>query len=96
MIPTEKIIKRLKSQIAVCKEIDSDWITITVGTAKRILELIEGKEKTAKVEVEGGWPNWWYVCEDCHTQVGSCDRYCRECGGLLLWESVGTKEKKEK
>lgn len=40
----EKVITRLKSQIAVCKEIDSDFITLTVGTEKRILELIDEEE----------------------------------------------------
>jgi hypothetical protein len=92
MIPTEKIIKRLKSQIAVCKEIDSDWISITVGTAKRILELISGNEKKVKVDLEGGWPHWWFVCDECHIQIGSCDRYCRQCGGLLDWEGVRMNE----
>lgn len=93
MIPTEKIIKRLKSQIAVCHEIDSDWISITVGTAKRILELITCEEKTARVKLEGGWPSWWFVCGECHTQVGSCDKYCRQCGIKLDWRGVMIIEK---
>ena len=92
MIPTEKIIKQLKSQIAVCNEIDDDWILITVGMAKRILELI-GKTKKAKVETDGGWPSWWFVCGECHTQVGRCDKYCRQCGLMLDWEGVRIGEK---
>ena len=52
MIETDKIIRRLEEQIAVCKENDSDWITITVGMAKRILEEMD--EKPAEVDVEGG------------------------------------------
>ena len=44
MIEREKVIKRIKAQIAVCKEIDSDFITLTVGTGKRILELLSEEE----------------------------------------------------
>ena len=44
MITREKVISRIKAQIAVCKEIDYDFITLTVGTGKRILELIEEEE----------------------------------------------------
>ena len=44
MIEREKVIKRIKAQIAVCKEIDSDFISLTVGTGKRILELLEEEE----------------------------------------------------
>ena len=40
----EKVIKRIEAQIAVCKEIDSDFITLTVGTGKRILELLSEEE----------------------------------------------------
>lgn len=46
MITRDKVIKRIQSQIAVCKEIDSDFITLTVGTGKRIIELIEEEEET--------------------------------------------------
>ena len=41
MIEKEKVIKRINSQIAVCNEIDSDWIHLTVETGTRILELID-------------------------------------------------------
>ena len=44
MISKEKVIKRIQAQIAVCKEIDSDWISLTVGTGKRILELLDEPE----------------------------------------------------
>ena len=52
MIELEKVISRIKAQIAVCKEIDSDFISLTVGTGKRILELLDeaGKEEPADYE----------------------------------------------
>ena len=46
MITREKVIKRIKAQIAVCKEIDSDFISLTVGTGKRILELIDEENES--------------------------------------------------
>jgi len=45
MIEKSKIVERLKAQIAVCHEIDSDWCSLTVGTCKRILELIGEREQ---------------------------------------------------
>ena len=52
MIEREKVISRIKAQITVCKEIDSDFISLTVGTGKRILELLDeaGKEEPADYE----------------------------------------------
>ena len=46
MITKEKVIRRIESQIAVCREIDSDFITMTVGTGKRIIELLNEEEET--------------------------------------------------
>ena len=53
MITKEKVIKRIKRQIAICKGIDSDFITLTVGTGKRILELIDA-------EVESDYENGFH------------------------------------
>ena len=55
MISKEKVIKRIEAQIAVCKEIDSDWISLTVGTGKRILELFREADKEAEADYENGY-----------------------------------------
>ena len=94
MIQTEKIIQRLKLQIAVCHEIDDDWIQITVGTAKRILQLIE-RRTPVEAEPEGSNRSWWYVCGECHSLIGGHDGYCRTCGREIKWEGTGIKEIKE-
>ena len=68
MITKEQVIQRIEAQIAVCSAVDSDWITLTVGTAKRILELIGGNREI--------------LCKDCrhyiaptdHEPKGHCDR----------------------
>lgn len=55
MISKEKVIKRIEAQIAVCKEIDSDWISLTVGTGKRIIELLEEAGKEVESDYENGF-----------------------------------------
>ena len=46
--PNERLIKRLKSQIAVAKEVDGDFVYMTVGDAKRVLKLLEPDQKRAE------------------------------------------------
>ena len=55
MIEREKVISRIKAQIAVCKEIDSDFISLTVGTGKRILELLDESGKEDPGDYENGF-----------------------------------------
>lgn len=37
-----------------------------------------------KREMEGGGRNWFFVCEECHGQVGGTDQFCRHCGHPLI------------
>ena len=46
---------------------------------------MENKEKTARVEYEGGGSSWWYVCEECHTTIGTKDKVCPTCKRRLIW-----------
>ncbi|MBP5725488.1 MAG: hypothetical protein J6Y48_00280 [Clostridia bacterium] len=55
MITKDKVIRRIQNQIAICKELDSDWISLTVGTGKRILELLDDA-----VEVEEDYENGFH------------------------------------
>ena len=55
MITKDKVIRRIQRQIAICKELDSDWISLTVGTGKRILELLDDA-----VEVEEDYENGFH------------------------------------
>ena len=92
MIPKEKVIKRIQAQIAVCKEIDSDWISLTVGTGKRILELLD--EKTVKpLLVREGRNKYYnyYHCSGCDEEICYEQNYCSECGGMIDWSSVNGK-----
>lgn len=39
----EKLIKHLKTQLAVAQSLDSDWVYITRNEAKKCLELAEAE-----------------------------------------------------
>lgn len=41
----KNLVQRLKAQIAVAKEVDGDFVYITVGDAKRILKMIEEEKQ---------------------------------------------------
>ena len=86
MLSKEKVIRRIEKQIEHCKEVDSDWISLTVETGKRILELIAEKEP-AESEIEGGGSTWWYVCGECHSAIDMKDRYCKHCGRPVRWDA---------
>ena len=36
-----------------------------------------------KREIEGGNISYFFVCEECHGQVGGTDGFCRHCGHPL-------------
>ena len=52
MITKEQVVKRIKRQIEGCKEIDSDWMSLTVGTGKRILELLEEQDEQEEKKIK--------------------------------------------
>ena len=45
--------------------------------------------KRAEVELEGGGPTWWYVCEECHGAVNYMADICPHCDAVLSWEGFG-------
>ena len=47
---TENLVKRLKRGIEVAKGVDGDFVYITIGDAKRILKLLEEKDKETEDE----------------------------------------------
>lgn len=51
----------------------------------------QAKERIAKVDYEGCFPFWWYVCEECHGTLNEQkDREkCPHCGWRLNWEGWG-------
>lgn len=41
------------------------------------------RSRPQPIEIEGGGSTWWYVCPECHGQMGREDRFCRHCGQAL-------------
>lgn len=86
----EKVIKHLKTQIAVADSIDSDFVYITKNEAKKCLELAEAEDiilmEPVKAEIEGGGSSWWNVCGECHSALNPSDKFCHECGRKITWE----------
>jgi len=80
----EKLIKHLKTQLAVSDSLDSQFVYITRAEAEKCLELAEVEEtlltKPVRTEWEGGGHNWWCVCGECHGALDPSDHFCRHCG----------------
>lgn len=88
MIKTEKIIQRIESQIAVCKAIDSDWISLTVETGKRIIELLKEQNPVKPICVLKADNKSYsmYNCPVCDSDVYYEQNYCCECGHAFIWK----------
>lgn len=92
----EKLIKHLKTQIAVSDGMGADFCYITKNEAKKCLELAEAEDTLymtpvkadsveTEAEIEGGGSSWWYVCSECRITLAPSDHYCRNCGRKIVW-----------
>ena len=43
-------------------------------------------QETARVEIEGGGWNWFFVCDECHGAVEYKAEKCPQCGRRLNWD----------
>ena len=87
----ETLIKHLNTQLNLSVE-DSDWVYITKNEAKKCLELAQAEDillsPPEHAELEGGGHSLWYVCGDCHGEIGSNDSYCKHCGRKVKWDGL--------
>lgn len=87
----EKLIKHLKTQLAVSKSIDSEWVYITRNEAEKCLELAEAEDillsAPVHAEIEGK-TTWWYVCGECRNPIDNSDAFCRHCGRKCKWDGL--------
>jgi predicted amidophosphoribosyltransferase len=44
------------------------------------------ENEKASVDLEGGGLTWWYVCEECRTEVHTEDKICPGCKRELRWD----------
>ena len=49
----------------------------------------------AEVEIEGGYPTWWYVCSECHGCVEYKAKTCSHCRAELDWSGVELPKEKQ-
>lgn len=83
MTDRERVVKTLDTQIAVAKEIRSDFVRLIVDEAKTILELLKLQEPTRKVNENGqilscGNCGAWFIVQK--------QKYCHECGQAVKWD----------
>lgn len=84
MTDTERVLKRLETQIKNAHSENNDFVYLPVGTAKTITNLLEiGKRE--KAELEGGGHTWWDVCGECHGTIEKRYRWCPYCGREIDW-----------
>lgn len=86
----EKLIKHLKTQIAVSDSMGADFCYITKNEARKCLELAEAEDTLimtpVHAETEQGEGGWLYVCGECHARLNPHDNYCRQCGRKIEWK----------
>lgn len=89
MTENEKIAIEIKARIA---ESNSDFITLTKGKGRKILEILN-RLVPAEPEREnsGSGMTWWNICGACKTAINPNDKYCHECGRAILWTGNGEK-----
>ena len=104
MIDRERTIDNLEQQIRWIRDIEchkfAGWLhaVMAMEDAIRLLKEQapeqrpepepEQEPKPVEPEMEGGRTGWWLVCGECHTQIGSNDHYCRECGRKIKWAEI--------
>lgn len=90
MIDREKTIDNLEQQIRWIRDIEchkfAGWLHAVMAMEDAIRLLKE--QEPVEPEMEGGGSegsSWWFVCSECHTNIGPYDHYCRECGRKIKW-----------
>ena len=53
-------------------------------TCKKAAEELKGRIPMP-AEIEGGDKSYFFVCGECHGDIGSVDKFCRHCGHPIDW-----------
>ena len=82
--------KHLQTQIKAADRIGSEFVYILRKEAEICLQLADAEETflsdPVESEREGGGSSWWYVCGECHGEIGSSDVFCKGCGRKIKWQ----------
>ena len=64
-------------RLSCCLYLDS-------ATCQKAAEELKGRIPIP-AEIEGGDKSYFYVCGECHGNIGSLDKFCRHCGHPIDW-----------
>ena len=82
--------KHLQTQIRAADRIGSQFVYILRSEAEKCLQLAETEDTIfsdpVESEREGGGSSWWFVCGECHGEIGSSDIFCKGCGRRIKWQ----------
>ena len=90
----KRLVKSLESGIATAKGVDGDFVYITVGDAKRILQMIEEKEPKKVYDMKINGHRVSGFCPGCgcrldgDIRIGNLNNvmnFCSLCGQSLKW-----------
>lgn len=94
MTDRERVVKTLDTQIAVAKEIRSNFVRLAVNEAKAALRLLKEQEPVPPQKVKRyvvyndttvTFPNT-YNCGKCGKELPDNAKYCLECGRAVKWD----------
>lgn len=67
---------------------DADLSIKSYQTSELMKDLAE-RITPAEAEIEGSGSSWFYVCGECHGEIGARDQFCRHCGKPVEWGAKG-------
>lgn len=91
----DRLKKRLERGIATAKGVDGDFVYITIGDAKRILQMIEEREPKTVDDMQQlrktGLSGWCPNCKRALDQIRFAifreeTHFCPTCGQAVKWE----------
>ena len=92
---TEKLEQHLAAGIEVAKGVNSDFVYITVGDAKRVLRLIGAREPKIVQGLKLSGHRVTGYCPNCTRRIDRDERlgrfceptnFCPTCGQAIKWE----------
>ena len=86
-MPTEleMLIITLQNRIDEARNKGTKVTTVFISTLSKCLKMAK-EQKPVEAELEGGGSTWWYVCGECHGEIGRGDAYCKHCGRRQIWD----------
>ena len=72
------------SKIAKC-QYNKGWVFVRTDVVNDALELLQSDTAIVKIYHDNGITSWC-VCGRCSATVSKGDKFCHECGRMLVWQ----------